>query len=280
MPRFYKLNNGVNIPSVGLGTYRLEEPATVERVLHAAIDDGYRSIDCASYYGNQKAIGHAIASAPVGRAELFISSKVWTTDRGYDSTLRAFDNTAAELGLDYLDLYLIHWPATQAQTSDWRRINTDTWRAMERLADEGRVHAIGVCNFKPHHLEALLHDARIVPAINQIEFHPGNNQTSTSVFCQSHGIRIEAWSPLARGRIINNEVLHAIARSHGVTVAQVCLRWCLQKGVIPLPKSENPVRIKENIDIFGFELSDADMGAIDGLDGIDNSGLDPDTVKF
>lgn len=280
MPRRFKLNNGVEIPSVGFGTYKLDDADVAHRAVLAAIDAGYRSIDCANYYGNQQLVGAVLAQSPVPRSELFISSKVWPSDCGYDATLRAFDRSLTELGLDYLDIYLIHWPVTANQTADWKQVNADTWRAMERLVDEKRVRCIGVCNFKRSHLQALIERSNIVPAVNQIEFHPGDNQTDTVDACLEYGIRLEAWSPLARGRIMQNGVLKAIASRLGVSVARVCLRWCLQHGVIPLPKSQNPERIKANIDLFGFSLSDEDMKAIDDMDGLDNSGLDPDTVKW
>lgn len=280
VPRHFVLNNGVVIPSVGFGTYKLGDSAVVCHALTDAIAAGYRSIDCASYYGNQQAIGEAIASCEVPRSELFIGSKLWVTDCGYDSALRAFDRTLSELRLDFLDMYMIHWPVTERQTPDWRGVNADTWRAMERLVNEGRVGSIGVCNFKPAHLEPLMERASIMPAVNQIEFHPGDNQVEMVEFCQRNDIRVEAWSPLARGRIMHNKVLADVAGRYGVSVAQVCLRWCLQHGVIPLPKSVNSDRIKANIDLFGFSLAQSDMEKIDALDGIDNSGLDPDTVSF
>lgn len=274
------LNNGVDIPSIGFGTYKLDDDKLVDRAVSEAIAIGYRSIDCAEYYGNQQAIGRTLARSGVPRANLFISSKVWTADRGYDATLRAFDRSLAQLKLDYLDMYLIHWPATAGQTPDWKQVNADTWRAMERLVADGRVRCIGVCNFKRSHLDALIDSAKIVPAVNQIEYHPGDNRYDTVEACRDYDIRVEAWSPLARGRIMQNTVLTSIASRLDVSVAQVCLRWCMQHGVIPLPKSQHIDRIRANFDVFDFSLSDADMEAIDALDGIDSSGLDPDTVKF
>lgn len=275
----FTLNNGVAIPSIGFGTYKLNDPDVALRAINAAIAAGYRSIDCAEYYGNQNLVGHALTQSSVPRAELFISSKVWASDRGYDSTLRAFDRSIAQLELDYLDMYMIHWPATSGQTPDWRQENADTWRAMERLVAEGCVRCIGVCNFMAEHLDALIQEATIVPAVNQIEFHPGDNQSETARYCYAHNIRLEAWSPLARGRVMDNDVLTSIAQRLGVSVAQVCLRWSLQHGVIPLPKSQHPDRILSNIDVFGFALTPADMAAIDGLDGLDSSGLNPYTFN-
>lgn len=280
VPENHMLNNGIEIPSIGFGTYKIDNAETMSIALKAALDFGYRSIDCAAYYGNEKLVGDTLKEIGRPREQLFISSKVWVTEMGYDSTLKSFKSSLENLRLSYLDLYLIHWPMTATQSRDWKRINHDTWRALEYLLSSGDVRAIGVCNFKSNHLDALISDALVMPSVNQIEYHPGLNQTGTLLYCDHHNIRVEAWSPLARGRIMDNSVLTAIAEAHGKSVAQICLRWIMQHGVIPLPKSENPGRILSNIDIFDFALTEAEMRAIDGLDGIDNSGLDPDTVEF
>lgn len=276
----FALNNGINIPSIGFGTYKLPDDPTTSEIVSRAIADGYRNIDCASYYGNQTAIGRGLAASGIQRDELFVGSKVWNTDRGYDSTLRAFEKTLGELGLDYLDLYLLHWPASPSQTDEWRAINRSTWKALERLVDEHCLRAAGVCNFRPRHLKALLTDANILPAVNQIEYHPGEMQRPTVEFCRQNGILVEAWSPLARGRMFDNPVIRDIAAAHERSVAQISLRWELQNGVLPLPKSATPSRIAANLDIYDFSLTSAEMAAIDALDGLDSSGLDPDTISF
>ncbi len=280
METLYTLNNGITIPSIGFGTYKLPDDEKTTEIVRQAVADGYRNIDCASYYGNQSAIGRGIASCGVDRPELFVSSKVWNTDRGYDSTLRAFELTLKELGLDYLDLYLIHWPASPAQTDRWEQINRETWRAMERLVDEHAVRAIGVCNFLPRHIESLLARANILPVINQIEYHPGEMQAETVDFCRSHQILIEAWSPLGRGRMFDNPVLQSIATNHDRTVAQIILRWELQHGVLPIPKSATPARIAQNFAVYDFTLTPAEMTAIDALNGQDPASLSPDTINF
>ncbi len=280
VPHNFILNNGITIPSVGFGTYRLPDDDSTAGIISQAVADGYRNIDCAAYYGNQAAIGRGISGCGTERADLFVSSKVWNTDRGYDTTLRAFETTLGELGLDYLDLYLIHWPASPAQTDRWEEINRATWKAMERLVDEHAVRAIGVCNFRPNHLQSLLATANIPPAVNQIEYHPGEMQRPTVDYCRDNNILIEAWSPLARGRMFDNPVLQSIAEHHNRSVAQVSLRWELQHRVVPIPKSATPSRIAQNLDVYDFALSPDEMSAIDALDGLDSSGLDPDTINF
>ncbi len=280
VPRNFTLNNGISIPSIGFGTYKLPDDDLTAEIVGRAVADGYRNIDCASFYANQAAIGLGIAGSGVGRSDLFVSSKVWNTDRGYDSTLRAFEATLGQLGFDYLDLYLIHWPASPSQTDRWEEINRSTWKAMERLVDEHAVRAIGVCNFRPRHLQSMLATANILPSINQIEYHPGEMQRPTVDYCRDHDILIEAWSPLARGRMFENPVLLSIAERHDRTVAQIALRWELQHGVLPIPKSATPSRIAQNIDVYDFALSPDEMAAIDALDGLDSSALDPDTIAF
>ncbi len=280
VPLNFTLNNGIAIPSIGFGTYKLPDDDSTAEIVSKAIADGYRNIDCASFYANQAAIGRGINGCGVERSDLFASSKVWNDDRGYDTTLRAFEVTLGQLGLDYLDLYLIHWPASPAHTDRWEEINRSTWKAMERLVDEHAVRAIGVCNFRPHHLQSLLVTANILPSVNQIEFHPGEMQRPTVDYCREQRILIEAWSPLARGRMFDNPVLRSIAEHHDRSVAQVSLRWELQHGVLPIPKSATPSRIAQNINVYDFVLTPDEMAAIDALDGLDSSGLDPDTITF
>lgn len=275
-----ELNNGVMIPAIGFGTYRLADNDATSDIVCRAIEAGYRHIDGAAVYANEKAVGRGIKKSGIDRRELFVTGKVWNTDRGYDYTLRAFDRSLADLGLDYFDLYLIHWPASPHQFDDWKAINLHTWNAMQRLYSEGRVRAIGVSNFMPHHLEALLETAEIIPAVNQIEYHPGFMQSDCVEYCRDRGIRIEAWSPLGRGRVFDNPLLNEIAGRYGRTVPQICLRWELQHEVVPLPKASTPDRIAQNIDVWDFELSADDMSAIDSMAPCGQSGLDPDKIDY
>lgn len=252
----YELNNGVKIPCIGFGTYKTP-PEDTRRAVLEAIDAGYRLIDTAAYYRNEAGVGEAVRECGVPREELFITSKVWNTDRGYDKTLAAFDRTMEQLGLDYLDLYLIHWPAgLKAFGERAKDINRDTWRAMEKLYRDGRVRAIGCSNFLPHHIEEIMETEEIKPMVNQIEFHPGWAQLFNSEYCLKNGIAVEAWSPFARGAVLDNETLAGIGRKYGKTSSQVTLRWIMQHGIIPLPKSVHRERMDANLDCFDFMLNE------------------------
>lgn len=272
------LNNGILIPGIGYGTYKLADDGEGANAVADAIRMGYRLIDGASAYQNERAVGEGLRLSGIERTELFVTSKVANSQRGYDSTLKAFDQSLADLGLDFLDLYLIHWPADESHDPEWQKTNLDTWRALERLYHEKRVRAIGVSNFMPAHLESLLGSAEVNPMVNQIEFNPGMQQPEIYELCQKNQIVIEAWSPLARGRIFENGVLSKIASAHDKSLAQICLRWEIQKGAIPIPKSSNPGRMKENLDVFDFELSPEEMSAIDSLPTFGNSGLSPENI--
>lgn len=274
----YKLRNGVKIPCVGFGTYLTPDGDTAVRAVKEAIQTGYRHIDTAAIYKNEKSVGRAIRETELNRSDLFITSKVWNSDQGFDSTLRAFDRTLSDLELEYLDLYLIHWPVPKGHDHDWKKMNKETWRAMEQLLEEERVRAIGVSNFKAHHLSALMETATILPMVDQIEIHPGLNQNDTITFCKDHDIIVEAWGPLSQGKLFKLTELDDLAARYHKTVAQVCLRWHLQRGVIPLPKSVHPSRIAENADIFDFELSPQDMEYISRIKCA-SSGLDPDIFR-
>ena len=275
----FELNNKVKIPCIGFGTWQTPDGQTAINAVKEALNAGYRHIDTAAAYKNEMSVGRAIAESGIARKDIFITSKLWNTNRGYEKTLLAFNETIEKLGIDYLDLYLIHWPANKLQFENWDEINLETWRAMTELYHNGKIRAIGVSNFLPHHLESLI-KTEVVPAINQIEFHPGLMQSETVRFCRNHGIVVEAWSPLGTGRMLNNETLIAIAASYGVSVAKLCIRWCLQNNVLPLPKSVTPSRIRENIDVFNFNISDADMMIINAMSNFGGSGNDPDTVTF
>lgn len=271
-----KLANGVEMPWFGLGVFKVEEGEDLSAAIKAAIKHGYRSIDTAAIYGNESGVGQAIHEAleenGLAREELFVTSKVWNEDQGYEETLAAFDTSLSKLGLDVLDLYLIHWPVAGKYK--------DTWRALEKLYKDGRVRAIGVSNFHVHHLQDMLATAEIKPMVDQVEFHPYLAQNDLLAFTKEHGIQLEAWSPLMQGELLNQPVLQEIAANHGKSVAQVILRWDLQKGVVTIPKSIKEHRIIENASIFDFELSREDMERIDALNQDRRVGPDPDNFDF
>lgn len=276
----FTLHNGVTIPCIGYGAYSPNNDIS-SSVLLNAIQAGYRHIDTAFFYHNEQEVGEAVKKCGVPREELFITSKVWNGDRGYESTKAAFELTMKNLDLDYLDLYLIHWPANRKQFGDEAPIiNSETWRAMEELYNEGRIRAIGISNFLPHHIDDLMKTATITPMVNQIEFHPGWPQTYLASYCQKLGIVVEAWSPLARSAALNDETLVKIANAHNKTAAQVCLRWVLQHDILPLPKSVNPERMVANTDVFDFELTEEEMHEINLLQCMGGECFLPDEVYF
>jgi len=263
------LNNGVQMPQLGFGVFQVPNGETTAAVT-TALQAAYRSIDTAAIYGNEEGVGRAIANAGIPREELFITSKVWNADHGFDATLRAYDDTLGKLGLDSLDLYLIHWPAPG------RGLYVQTWRALEKLYGEGRVRAIGVSNFQPAHLERLVAESEITPAVNQVELHPALQNRAVIAANTALGVATEAWSPLAQGAVLGDPAVLAIAAHHGVTPAQAVLRWHLQQGRIVIPKSVTPARIAENLDVFGFDLTDAELAAIDTLNRDGRTGPHPD----
>jgi len=270
------LHNGVKMPGLGLGVFKVEEGDTLVQAVKSAIAHGYRSIDTAAIYGNERSVGQAIREAleenQLSREDLFITSKVWNADLGYESTLAAYEASLDKLGLDYLDLYLIHWPVQGKYN--------EAWRALETLYREGRVKAIGVSNFQVHHLEDLISKAQIKPMVNQVEFHPRLTQKELLRYTKANGIQLEAWSPLMQGGLLDNETLQEIAAKYGKSVAQVILRWDLQHGVITIPKSIKAHRIVENAALFDFTLSEDDMARIDGLNQDLRVGPDPDNFDF
>jgi methylglyoxal/glyoxal reductase len=267
------LNNGIKMPWLGLGVYKTNEGEEVEKSVIEAVAAGYRSIDTAKLYGNEAGVGRAIKACGVARDELFITTKVWNADQGFDSTIRAFEESRKKLDLEVIDLYLIHWPGQDKERY------LDTWRALEKLYADGAVRAIGVSNFKVHHLEHLFANSDIVPAVNQVEYHPLHAQRELLAFCRDRSIQLEAWSPLMRGNL-DHPVLNGLSEKLGKTPAQIILRWDLQNGVVTIPKSVTPARIRENAAIFDFDLSAADMASIDRMDVQTPFGPDPDSFVF
>ncbi|MBU5455533.1 aldo/keto reductase [Caproiciproducens sp. MSJ-32] len=276
----YVLSNNVKIPCLGFGTWQTPDGEIAISSVEEAIRVGYRHIDTAAVYGNEESVGIAIKNSNIPREDIFVTTKVWNTDQGYDSTLKAFDESLRKLCLDYLDLYLIHWPVPKIFKDNWEKISIETWRAFEKLYKEGKVRAIGVSNFKPHHIQNLIDNCDIVPMVNQIQLHPGLNQEETVKYCRENNILVEAYSPLGTGNIFTINDLDPIAEKYNKTVAQVCLRWSLQKGHLPLPKSVTPSRILENTKIFDFELDEEDMNLIDNLNNNFKKVKDPDNINF
>ncbi|MEU0635178.1 aldo/keto reductase [Streptomyces albidoflavus] len=266
------LNNGVQMPQLGFGVWQVPDDEAFTAV-GAALDAGYRSIDTAAAYGNEEGTGKAIARSGIPREELFVTTKLWNSDHGYDAALRAFDSSLEKLGVDHVDLYLIHWPLPAKDTA------VDTYKALEKIYSEGRARAIGVSNFLPEHLERLIDATSVIPAVNQIELHPHLQQRAAREYHDEQGITTEAWSPLGQGKgLLEVPAIVAIARKHNVTPAQVVLRWHVQLGNVAIPKSVTPSRIVENIDIFSFELDEEDMAAIRALN--EDRRLGPDPAEF
>lgn len=273
---FKVLSNGVKMPSIGFGTYKSGNDEETAKIIKYALKIGYRQIDTASFYGNEVGIGNGIKESGINREDIFLVTKLWNDDHGYDKTIEAFNKSLERLQVDYIDLYLVHWP---------NKLNSETWKAFEYLYKTGKVKSIGVCNFKVAHLEELKKTAQIMPMVNQIEIHPQSSKNDMLSYCEENNIQLVAWSPIMRGKLFSNELMIGLAEKYKKTIAQIILRWHLQRGVIPIPKSSNEERIKENLNIFDFELSNDDIKTIDLLNEGDNvsvSGVPENTtyLKF
>lgn len=260
----YTLKNGVKIPAIGYGTWQTPNDVTAAHV-KTALDLGYRHIDTAWGYDNESGVGDGVRASGVKREDIFITTKHWVTFRGYQNTINAVEESLKRLGTDYIDLYLVHWPCVAASRSDWREINADTWRGFEKMYKDGKLRAIGVSNYEQQHIDALAEHAEIMPMVNQLEFHPGFMQLDNVRYNQSKGILVEAWSPLGSGAVLHDEKLAEIAAKYNKSVAQLCIRFALEYGVLPLPKSTNAERIAQNADVFDFEISAEDKATIEAM---------------
>lgn len=274
----YILSNGVKIPKLGFGTYLILDGG--ESMISSAAHAGYRLFDTASFYKNEGVVGRGLKESGVPREELFITSKVWKTDMGYDETKRSFFESCEKLGTDYLDLFLIHYPRPLIEDNNrWKRVDAETWRAMEELYKDGRIRAIGVSNFLPHHLMNLLENCTVAPMVDQLEFHPGHTQWAAVEYCREHDILVEAWRPFGKGRVLKDERVTSLAAKYGTSPAQLCLKYALQEGILPLAKSSDEARMRENLSLDGFEISREDIYYIRCLPQFGWSGEHPDFVR-
>lgn len=265
----YILSNNVKIPQIGFGTSLIVGQECIENIKDA-LKAGYRHIDTASVYKNEKEIGQAIRESGIPRKEIFITSKVWKDSMGYENTIKSFNQTIKDLNVEYIDLFLIHWPCNKD-----KQINIDTWKALEELYEQGKVKAIGLSNFLKHHLQIILDNCKVKPMVDQIEYHPGLTRPETVEFCKKNNILVEAWAPLGKGKMLTNPELTEIANKYNKSVAQLCIRWCVQNEILPLPKSSNIERMKQNLDIFDFTISKEDMEFIDNMEFFAGSDMDP-----
>ncbi len=270
--KFKVLNNDVKIPSIGFGTYKSGNDDETAKIVKYALEVGYRQIDTASFYGNEVGVGRGIKESSVKRENIFLVTKLWNSDHGYENTIKAFNKSLENLQVEYIDLYLIHWP---------NKLNLETWRAFEDLYKAGKVRAIGVCNFKIGHLEELKKNVQIMPMVNQIEMHPLSSKENMLKYCNENNIQLVAWSPIMRGKLSSNELINDLAKKYKKTIVEIVLRWHVQRGVVPIPKSSNEERIKENFNIFDFNLSKDDMEAINSLnegDSVSVTGVPENTT--
>ncbi|MDU5110743.1 MAG: aldo/keto reductase [Clostridium sp.] len=274
----YTLSNGVKIPCVGYGTYKAAEGNSAE-IIKTAIEAGYRYFDTASFYETETYLAEAVRDSKIKREEFFFASKVWKDEMGYEETKAALRKTLKNLNTDYLDLYLIHWPLPSPDYKEWRQLNIDTWRAMEELYIEGKIRAIGFSNFLPHHIENIIQICKVSPMVNQLEFHPGYTQEAAVQYCKEHNIQVQAWSPIGRARVLKDPLILELSKKYQVSPAQICLKFALQKDIIPIPKSSSMTRMKENQDLFSFEISKEDMYRLDTMPQTGWSGEHPDRER-
>lgn len=274
----YTLNNGVQIPCVAFGTYKAADGKSAD-IIRMAIEAGYRYFDTASFYGTEEYLAQAIEQSGIPRSEFFLASKLWKEEMGYEETKKAFERTLERLQTDYLDLYLIHWPLPAPDYDDWKSLDAETWKAMEELYEEGKIRAIGLSNFLPHHIENIRNHCRIQPMVDQLEFHPGYTQEAAVRYCQEHQILVQAWSPIGRKRVLEEPLIRDLSEKYGVSPAQICLRYAVQRNIVPLPKSSAMERMKENQDIFSFEILQEDMYRLDTMPQAGWSGEHPDRER-
>ncbi|WP_371271405.1 aldo/keto reductase [Enterococcus gallinarum] len=276
----YTLSNNVSIPELGFGTWQTPNGDVAVSAVKKALEVGYRHIDTAQGYKNEDSVGQAIKESDIPREEIFLTTKLWNENHSYDLVLSSFEESLKKLQTDYIDLFLIHWPNPVKFRDNWQSANAETWRAMEELYQAGKIKAIGVSNFLPHHFEELKKTATIFPMVNQIFLAPGELQKEVVSYCQEHNVLLEAYSPLGTGKIFDVPEMQELSDKYGKTIAQIAIRWSLQHDFLPLPKSVTPSRIEENLAVFDFELSDEDMQRIDQLDGVVGKATNPDTTGF
>ena len=272
----FTLANGVQIPCIGYGTWQTPDGATTRDCVKMALDAGYRHIDTAFAYGNESSVGEGIRLSGVKREDIFVTTKHWVTERGYEKTIKAVETSLKNLGLDYMDLYLVHWPCVEKVAPDWKEQNAETWRGFERMYQDGKIRALGVSNYEKKHLDPLWETASIKPMVNQLEFHPGYTQMDNIRYNQEKGLLVQAWSPLGSGAVLNNEELKAIAAKYNKSVAQLCVRLALQCGILPLPKSTNAARIAANAEVFDFCITDEDVQTLINFSQLGFSGFIPE----
>ena len=274
----YILNNGVEIPAIAFGTYKAADGKSAD-VIRAAIEAGYRYFDTASFYGTETYLAQAVRESGISRDEIFIASKLWKTEMGYENVKSAFEHSLDKLNTDYLDLYLIHWPLPDPEYKDWKQLDKETWRVMEELYQAGKVRAIGLSNFLPHHIDNILEDCTVRPAVDQIEYHPGYSQEAAVQYCKERNILVQAWSPIGRQRVLEEPLVLELAGKYAVSPAQICLKFAVQRGIIPLPKSSSVERMKENLDLYSFEMEREDIWRLATMPQAGWSGEHPDRER-
>ncbi len=271
-----KLSNDLLIPDIGFGVFQIPDGEATQTAVQTALEVGYRHIDTAAAYGNEAAVGKAIKESGVKREDIFLTTKHWISERGYEKTIAAVETSLKKLDTDYLDLYLIHWPMVEITSPDWREVNASTWKGFEKMMKDGKIRSIGVSNFLPQHMEPLMERCEIIPQVNQLEFHPGYAQLDAVKWCQERGILVQAWSALGSGRLLGHPLLNEIAAKYGKSSAQLCLKYALQHDVVPLVKSVHEDRIRSNTELFDFEISAEDMLTLDNMEKAGYSGWHPD----